>query len=213
MHPLILLLALFGVALLLPSLALLDLLMIGALMLLVHGLIARAGLARVADGVWRIRYLLAAIAVLYLGLTPGEPAWSGLPGISREGLVEGSRRALVLVDLLIAVYLLLATTPPRELTGALRQLLAPLSPIGVPTDRIARRIAVTLASVPALQAAVRDARDSTRRWPEAMAALVRRVEAGGLVELTASIPCLPRPSPIQWLWLLPVLALLIGWPR
>ena len=213
MHPVMRVLWLLALAAMLPRMPLTDLCVLAVLLLAAYRYFAAGALSRLLAGIVRIRYLLAAIAVLYVGFTPGEPLWDRLPGISREGVIEGGRRAMVLVDLLIAVYLLLAVTAVTELAAAIAQLLWPLSRLGLPLGAVAPRISMTLAAVPELEAALRAERARSQSWLGALSGLVERIERGQLPAVPPGPALrLPPPKLVQFAWLLPIVPLWQWWP-
>ena len=214
MNPLTRLLCLCVLAATLPGLSLYALALVAALLLLAYFIIARAQLPRLLQGLSRLRWLFLAIFVLYFGYTPGDPWSEHLPGLSREGLHEGGRRALVLADLLIAVYLLLALTPLTALVQGLQRLLWPLRGLGLDTSAFARRLALALDQVAHLQDQVSALRRADRGMLDTAAELVRGIEQSATQVPSPSAPQLldPGPQPRPWEWLLPpALALLLWW--
>src|SRR5690606_1767654 len=127
-----------------------------------------------------------------------------LPGLSREGLAEGLRRMLVLTDLLVLVYLLLALTPTSQLVLAVRVRLSPLRVFGADPDRAGLRIALALDAVNDLQQQLREpAPPGVGLWARA-AGIVDEVErraasGAAFVEIPSA------SSPRWWEWLLPLL--------
>lgn len=177
-----------------------------------------AALKRLRMGIWRLRWLLLAIAVAYVGFTPGTPLLPALPGISREGLAEGLRRALVLVDVLALVYLLLAHTPVNELLVALRTLATPLRLLGVDPQRVGMRLALTMDAVGTMQERLQASRtlpdsqidsqtDSQSGRPpgsqpqslwQRAAGLIAEIEANADAPQTVTLATLPAPRWWQW---------------
>jgi energy-coupling factor transporter transmembrane protein EcfT len=213
LHPAVRILLLLLVALALPLLDLAVLLVLGVLAVAAFLLLARSALARLRAGLWRLRWLLLAIFVLYGGFTPGEPLLPALPGLSREGLLEGLRRALVLTDLLVLVYLLLSLTSVPQLVVGLRLLLTPLQLIGIDTQRIGLRIALAFDGVASLQSRLQQPPSPAAGglWARA-AALIEEIEMqAGRESLAVVLP--PVPQPRWWEWLLPpaVLVLVLQW--
>jgi energy-coupling factor transporter transmembrane protein EcfT len=212
LHPAVRILLLLLVALALPLLDLAVLLVLGVLAVTAFLLLARSALARLRAGLWRLRWLLLAIFVLYGGFTPGEPLLPALPGLSREGLLEGLRRALVLTDLLVLVYLLLSLTSVPQLVVGLRLLLTPLQLLGVDTQRIGLRIALAFDGVASLQARLQQPPAAAGGLWARAAALIEDIEMQAGRETTAVV-LPPVPQPRWWEWLLPpaVLALVLQW--
>lgn len=127
--------------------------------------------------IWRARWLLLTIFILYAGFTVGEPVMPQLPGISREGLLEAARRCAVLVVLIQAVALLMHTTPLPQLTQGLSALLKPLGWFGFDHQRFARRLSLVLDQVVAVQGRLSAARiQHPNSWADAAAELIAEVE-------------------------------------
>lgn len=110
----------------------------------------------------RSRWLLLTLLILFGWLTPGTPL-PGVPGASQEGLLLAAENLGRLLLALSVVAMLLTALTPAELVAGLRSLLAPLSLLGISRDRIAVRLALTLAEVEA-------ARRGRGEEPERMAA-------------------------------------------
>ncbi|WP_370308353.1 hypothetical protein [Sinimarinibacterium flocculans] len=202
LHPAVRILLLLVTASTLPAMSLTTLAVIGGLGLTTHWRLSASALDRLRGGLWRLRWLLLAIFVLYGGFTPGEPLLPALPGLSREGLAEGLRRMLVLVDLLVLVYLLLAVTPTTQLVVGVRVLLAPLRILGVEPERVGLRIALALEAVSGLQQRLRgDA--GVPLWTRA-AALIEAVERDAATA-AAPVDLSDAGLPRWWEWLLPPL--------
>ena len=95
----------------------------------------------VVRGVWRVRWLLAAVAVLYT--FAGDAPWT-----------DAAARVAVLVCAVAAVQAALHGVAPAELAQGLARVLAPLTPFGVPAARFSDRLVATLAAVPEVQALI-----------------------------------------------------------
>lgn len=205
LHPAILVLGLAAVASALPLLPLLDLSALALAMLVVHMALGRAALLRVGRSLLRLRWLLLAIAVLYLGFTPGQPIVDFAPGLSREGLAEGSRRALVLMVLVSAVQAVLIVTTPSQIAAALHSFTAPLALLGFDRERFALRFALALNGVAAAQQLLPPVRrGSVEGFVEASAQAVLNVERG-VASDDADVVLVPQPTVPWWQWLLPLL--------
>lgn len=96
----------------------------------------------------RSRWLLLTMLAMFGWLTPGTPL-ANLPGASQEGLLLAADNIVRLVVALSTVALILKVLPPPELVAGMRSLLAPLALCGIPRDRIAVRLALTLNEVEA----------------------------------------------------------------
>jgi len=104
----------------------------------------------------RMRWFFLSIAMVYVFFTPGRLVFSALPwGPTWEGLHEGMLRVGVLVLIVLAVNLLLRTTGREALTAAILWCLRLLSWIGLPHERLAVRIALTLDTVGEVQSVYR----------------------------------------------------------
>lgn len=207
LHPAIRVLLLVVVAAALPAQ---DVLTLSIWLLLTVAALYLAGVSalhKLRVGIWRLRWLLLAIGVAYLGFTPGTPVLPAMPGISREGLVEGLRRALVLVDVLALVYLLLAHTPMHELLVALRTLAKPLRVLGVDPQRVGLRLALTMDAVGAMQERLRASRSEAGSLWQRAAGLIADIETRADMPQAVTLPALPMPR--GWQWLLPPLAFLL----
>ncbi len=96
--------------------------------------------AAVGRAVWRIRWLLVAVSVLFLAFTPGPMDW-----------VELAARIAVLVTIVAVVAGALHGLGAAALADGLAILLAPFGKLGLSTDVFARRLVLTLDSVPRIQ--------------------------------------------------------------
>jgi energy-coupling factor transporter transmembrane protein EcfT len=94
----------------------------------------------------RTRWLLLSIFLVYALATPGENLLESLGAFSptREGLHAGTLQVWRLFILLAALSLLLAATPGKQLLSGLLLLLRPWRKLGVPDERIAARVWLTL---------------------------------------------------------------------
>ncbi len=94
----------------------------------------------------RSRWLLLMLVVLFGWMTPGTPV-AQLPGASLEGLQLGAEQLGRLILALAALAIVLRVLSPVELVAGMRTLLRPLEFVGLPRDRIAVRVALTLEAV------------------------------------------------------------------
>ncbi|OSM05005.1 CbiQ family ECF transporter T component [Magnetofaba australis] len=89
-----------------------------------------AGLVNTARFIWRLRWLLLAIALLHLWLTPGPPlallSWS-LP-ISFNGVIHGLAQAARLLTFAIAAWVFARVTPMASLMAAVGRWLPTWAP-------------------------------------------------------------------------------------
>lgn len=208
MHPLIRVLSLAALASGLPLLALPDLLILCLLLWMAHLRLAPHAVLRLRAGIWRLRWLFLAIFVLYWGFTPGTALLPALPGLSLEGVLEGLRRAAVLLSLLMAVYLLLARTSVPELVQVLRSLVTPLRVLGLDRDRFALRMALALEGVTAAQNVLDAQRSHSSGFAASAAATVQSLELAAEAP-TPALRVSPLPAVPLWQWLLPIALLML----
>jgi energy-coupling factor transporter transmembrane protein EcfT len=94
----------------------------------------------------RVRFLLLAIVILFVGFTPGEavlPAWPHLSP-SREGLLLALEHAGRLVAVVACVAILLERLPADRLVSGLYALCRPLRWLRLPPERLAVRLLLVL---------------------------------------------------------------------
>lgn len=123
------------------------------------GALYRAG-AKCLRLLKRIRYLLVAIIVLFAFFTPGQALFIDFPRLSPS--LEGIRLALEqagrILTVVFCVAVLMQHLSTNRLIGGIYALLRPFATLGVPTERIAVRIMLTLRNVDA------DIPHDWRRW-------------------------------------------------
>ena len=115
-----------------------------------YGLLFPAVLPVALRSLYRTRWLFVSLVVVYAWFTPGQAlvstqlsalnAW--LP--SREGLFAGASRALSLALIIMAAQLLLRSTTQSQLLAALLWLTRPLRLFGLPHDRFAVRLMLSI---------------------------------------------------------------------
>lgn len=172
----------------------------------------------------RLRWFYVSILVLFGWFTPGAELLPALGALSpsREGLLLGLGRVMILAIVVGAVVWLLARSPREEIVAGLLWLTAPFALVGFPRERFAVRLALTLETVPRLQPIVaeagRAAPDVGRtQWAGRARGLLDRVirsaEAASCEPM--EIPAASSPPWHHWLLLLaclaPILALSL-WP-
>lgn len=164
----------------------------------------------------RMRWFFLSIAMVYGFFSPGRllvGVWTWGP--TWEGLHEGVMRIGVLVLIVLAVNLLLRSTGRDSLTSAILWCLHPLSWLGLPHERLAVRIALTLDTVGEVQGVYRqgprDEEGKAIRQPVGVR-LARIGETARRLFVTVaqraeSVPLhaieLPEeasPPPLQWLF-------------
>ena len=95
---------------------------------------------------YRLKWLFISILLVYLFLTPNSS-----PNGHFAAFEAGVIRIASLLLLIAAVNLLVQSASPSEFLAGLLWLMAPLQKCGVPTHRIAVRMALTLEMIPQLQ--------------------------------------------------------------
>ncbi len=169
----------------------------------------------------RMRWFFLSIALVYLLFTPGQLLFSAWPwGPTVEGLAGGGQRIASLVLIVFAVNLLLRTTLRPALISAILWCLMPLAWVGLPRERLAVRIALTLDAVDSVQviyrhrprddeppADIRPASLKARLWR--IGATAQRLVVA-VIEQAESAPAVaievPKPSnPPLGQWLYPLL--------
>ena len=96
----------------------------------------------------RLKWLFVSILVVYLFFTPGQLLWPGVDwSPTFEGLSQGLLRVAVLVLLVAAVNFLISSTEQDDFLSAILWCLRPLSLIGLPHERLAVRITLTIDEV------------------------------------------------------------------
>lgn len=162
----------------------------------------------------QLRWLFLSILVLYLWFTPGEPLIPVLGALapSQAGLAAGLERVLVLVLMVLTVNLLLVHYGPDALCGGIYWLLAPATRIGVPAERIALRLSLTLEAVTRVRDRIAAARGSAEARESGRLARIGAVA----VSLYRSVLADARASPVTereigllgrpplWQWFIPV---------
>lgn len=92
----------------------------------------------------RTRVLLIALLALYAFSTPGTPLFAEWDVPTQEGLQTGALQAWRLLLLITALALLLARLNREQVLVGIYGLLAPFKPLGLPLERIAVRLWLTL---------------------------------------------------------------------
>lgn len=96
----------------------------------------------------RLKWLFLSILIVYLFFTPGRLLIVDLYwGPTVEGLIQGLSRIFVLLLLVAAVNLLISSTEQDDLLSAILWCLRPLALFGIPHERLAVRITLTLEAV------------------------------------------------------------------
>ena len=92
----------------------------------------------------RTRVLFVAVILLYAFATPGMPLFAGWDVPTQEGLLSGTLQAWRLILMIAALAILLISLNREQLLAGIYGLLAPFKPLGLPLERIAVRLWLTL---------------------------------------------------------------------
>lgn len=211
--PLIRLLLLLGFAAGLPGLGLPALALCLLVLVAWYAAVPAVSLRTWGRAIRRMRWFFLTLIVIYAFFTPGTLIggvhW--LP--SREGLQLATARALMLVLMLGAVYLLLGTTGRDALAAGLTRLMQLLLPRKI-AERLARRLLASLEAVPEMQHAVAASRASGQGGLlDRAAGLIGHIEQQAAVAAEAphaALPTIRSPSWYEWLWLAGLAAVMLG---
>lgn len=129
----------------------------------------------------RTRWIMFSLLLIYAYATPGQPLLDVLGAFSpsREGLSDGVLQLVRLLSALAGLAILLDRLHRQQLIAGLYTLLAPLRLVGVPRERVAVRLALTLhyAEVAMLR--------ETRTWQDNLRSLFEpHDESGRGIELS-----------------------------
>jgi energy-coupling factor transporter transmembrane protein EcfT len=168
------------------------------------GLLPPGAWARWRRTVWRLRWLLLSLCLVFAFATPGEPLWGVDMAPTYQGLLAGAVHGARLLALLAAVTWLAVRTPAADLMSGLYVLLSPLRHLGLPPERAVVRLLLTLEYV--------DALPERRGWRGFIEAAEMPQEAP---ERAAAIDWMSLARP-AWSWLdslllLTVALLLLAW--
>lgn len=101
--------------------------------------------ARLMQLLQRSRWLLLGMVLVYAWQLPGAPLIEGLAySPSREGVTAGLIQAWRLAAMLLLIDLLILRLPADALLAGIASLLWPLRALGLPAERIALRLGLTL---------------------------------------------------------------------
>ncbi len=178
----------------------------GASVALARGYALKHPLRGCAAPLWRVRWLFLAILLMHLWL-PQAPS-SGVPGAWFEPL----RNILALAVLVLAADTLRAATASADLLRGLSWWLRPLRYLGLPAERFADRLWLTMELIPRQQEALSRLASAARPWS---ARLFSDLLQGAGPDV-AALPLQERIAPgevagpplRQWLWPLLLLVLL-----
>ncbi|MBF0455806.1 MAG: energy-coupling factor transporter transmembrane protein EcfT [Magnetococcales bacterium] len=122
---------------------------VAILVVLVATVAAKMDLSYLFRQLWRLKWLFIVLVVFHGVLTPGEPLWPAVQGISREGLLAGLVYSTRLILMVCLAWILIQTTPATQLVAGLGRLLGFLDQI-VPWHRGLSLLAYTLGRIPLL---------------------------------------------------------------
>ncbi|MDQ2068922.1 hypothetical protein [Natronospira bacteriovora] len=191
----------------LPWMSPLSLLILAAVLLVWHVSRGRAAMRGLGRGLWRLKWLLLALALVYFWLA-GMADWA-------NAIAEAGTRMAILVLMFASVHTLLVSLSASALTGLLMLALQPLDRIGLPGRRFGQRLGWLVQAAMADRQALRDRAGGPstsaghfrfRAWlawiPAALAAEIHRIEARAEEEDGKVV--LPRPPPAPQVrdWLL-----------
>ena len=107
-------------------------------------------LRRSAKLIWRARWLLATLLLVFSWAVAGTPIWDGPASPTREGLQEASGHLGRLLLVLVAVAAFLETMALADLLSATHAWLRPLRYLGINPDRGVVRLMLVLRYVETL---------------------------------------------------------------
>lgn len=142
MHPALFLALWFWLAVLLASLERHFLFGIASLLLASGFFLVRQ---RFLKAVLRMRWLLLAVLVVYGWSTPGWYVWAGFLSPTREGLLLGLEQVLRLLALVSSLQFLLTRLNRNGIFAGLYCLFFPLCLLGIKREKMAVRLALTIA--------------------------------------------------------------------
>jgi len=121
------------------------------LLLLSTGLLSRVNLPRLLSDLRRLApFLLFSFLISLFFMRDGRVVFSRGPiTLTETGLVTGGLIVYRLAILMLSASILIATTSPDELAGALKKLLSPFGRVGVPADRLVEILTLSWLSIPA----------------------------------------------------------------
>lgn len=143
LHPAGIIMLWLFMAIALQGLHTIPLLVAGALVLAVASLLAAT---RLHTLLYRTRWIMLSLLLVYVYATPGEPLWAQAGSLSptMDGLSGGGLQLLRLVAALAALSIALNILSRQELISGIYTLALPLRLLGVSRERLAVRLALTL---------------------------------------------------------------------
>ncbi len=201
-HPRVHLAVVFTAILVVPWLSAPALITVALAALMWHLIQGMDALRALLRSLWRLKWLLLAIALVYLWLPDEGGRMFTLPDATafQTRMGEGLVRASVVIVMLSVVHGLVYSHPPRVLGAVLSGLLAPLDRVGLPGSRFGIRLAILMAHVSAERERLARIREdagrgfSPRRLPLLLAREVHRIES----DARLPAPEWPRVGPAPW---------------
>ncbi len=129
--------------------------------------------ARLLQLLRRSRWLLLGMVLVYAWQLPGAPLIEGIAlSPSREGVLAGLIQAWRLAAMLLLIDLLILRLPVDALLAGIASLLWPLRTLGLPAERVALRLGLTLHALadpaPDRRRLLADADRAANRLPEVL---------------------------------------------
>jgi len=134
---------------------------------------------RIGPSLSRLRWLLLSLILAHAALVPGTPVIPQLPGLSREGAIEGLRRCALLAAFVAGTQVLLSGLPIAGVVDSLTGPLKKLPLIGVFAARFALRLGLALDKATELSGQLRDSTVSGGAI-ERLASLILTIEAAAV---------------------------------
>jgi energy-coupling factor transport system permease protein len=122
---------------------------LACLVILVAGIAGGLSPRNMVSPLLSLGWLLAATAAANVLMVPGEPLWPGIPG-SREGAVRGIETAARLAGMLLAVQIMVVSTPALVLARGMEALASPLPLVRKAAAGFPMVFSLTLRFVPLL---------------------------------------------------------------
>lgn len=191
-------------ALLLPWMRWMAVAVILCPLLVFHVLRGRAALRSLMRGIWRLKWLLLAVVLLYV--------WLPAPASTRP-VAGGLDRAMILLAMFMSVHTLTLRFGAGELGAALSEWLRPLDRVGLPGSDFARRLAMVLEGAGRERRALKSAGTAGKggwlSWvPRRMAGEIEAIEQRAAEPAATGGQSVTLPPTPRWQWLL--LAVLFG---
>ena len=158
----------------------------------------------------RMRWFFLALMIMYFWFTPGTPALNMAWSPTVEGLEQGGLRAGSLILVIIAINLMIQTTPKEQILGALYWILAPFKLAGLPRDKFMLRMTLTLETLSELQPVIEQRKEQAgttlqgrfkniiNSTSDIFNTIIHKAE--NEPERSVTIPLTASPPVVQWLF-------------